>query len=395
MEFCCKFYRSIEFQVVLFGLLLSLSILNGVESDCNYFQNLEAGQTYYVYNPEYPKEYHGENHCIWKMASPYNTKISCSIEMSNINCFQGRLSILFADGEVFNYCGKNTFVLNGTNPTIKFDSQYNSNGRFLCQIQTSNNCNCGWKKVTRIVGGKETGVNEYPMMCGLVNSVDKIIYCGCTIISKEYVITAAHCIDGRNITILGAVVGEHDTTTGRDTNATRLFRLDNCTIHPGFSNLQDAQYAHNDVAVCKIARKIEYNAQVGPVCLPFQHKQDSFAGDIVTVLGWGLLEFTGQKSTTLQEVKLNVITLKNCKEYYSGINYSNMCTFTPGKDTCQMDSGGPLLWQDPTTHKLVLVGITSSGVGCASDTPAVAMRTGAFIDWIVSVTPDAQYCQIE
>lgn len=52
-----------------------------------------------------------------------------------------------------------------------------------------------------------------------------------------------------------------------------------------------------------------------------------------------------------------------------------------------MDSGGPLLWRDPTTHKEVLVGITSSGVGCASDYPTVNMRTGAFIDWIVSVTP--------
>lgn len=53
----------------------------------------------------------------------------------------------------------------------------------------------------------------------------------------------------------------------------------------------------------------------------------------------------------------------------------------------QMDSGGPVLWENPTTHNIILVGITSSGIGCASNEPAIDTRTGAFIDWIVSVTP--------
>lgn len=52
-----------------------------------------------------------------------------------------------------------------------------------------------------------------------------------------------------------------------------------------------------------------------------------------------------------------------------------------------MDSGGPVLWQNPTTHNLVLVGITSTGIGCGSNEPAIQTRTGAFIDWIMSATP--------
>lgn len=51
-----------------------------------------------------------------------------------------------------------------------------------------------------------------------------------------------------------------------------------------------------------------------------------------------------------------------------------------------MDSGGPVLWQNPITHNLVLVGIVSSGIGCGSNEPAVATRTGAFVDWIMSIT---------
>ena len=51
-----------------------------------------------------------------------------------------------------------------------------------------------------------------------------------------------------------------------------------------------------------------------------------------------------------------------------------------------MDSGGPVLWQDPTTRRLVLIGIISMGRGCGV-TAGLNTRVGAYIDWIVSVTP--------
>jgi len=52
-----------------------------------------------------------------------------------------------------------------------------------------------------------------------------------------------------------------------------------------------------------------------------------------------------------------------------------------------MDSGGPLLWENNITRRIVLVGIISAGEGCASDKPAVEMRVGAFLDWLTEVTP--------
>ncbi|XP_029669317.1 venom serine protease 34-like [Formica exsecta] len=382
---------------VLFGFLLPLSMLNGIESACNYFQKLEAGQTYYVYNPGFPYKYKGENNCTWQMESRFNVKINCSVDMpASVNgCTQDTLSVQIAGKSMQKYCGLGQLILEGKNPIIKLDSPYYSQGgQFLCQIQAENpfdknNCKCGWKKVTRIVGGTETGINEYPMMCGLVDSTNKLIYCGCTIISQQYILTAAHCIEDRNINTIGIIVGEHDITTGRETNATKLFRVSKCTMHPYYKEI------HNDIAVCKIVGSITYSAEVGPVCLPFEHKRDTFAGAIVDVLGWGLLEFGGTKSTTLQKVKLNVISPTKCQYYYPELTDKNMCTYSPGKDSCQMDSGGPVLWQNPTTLNLVLVGITSTGIGCGTTEPSISTRTGAFIDWIMSVTPDVQYCKVE
>lgn len=52
-----------------------------------------------------------------------------------------------------------------------------------------------------------------------------------------------------------------------------------------------------------------------------------------------------------------------------------------------MDSGGPLLWTNPTTNALVLAGIMTSGIECGSETPDIGTRVGSYMDWIVSVTP--------
>lgn len=52
-----------------------------------------------------------------------------------------------------------------------------------------------------------------------------------------------------------------------------------------------------------------------------------------------------------------------------------------------MDSGGPLLWQNPKTSNMVLVGIISGGLGCATGEPSINTRVESYVDWIKYVTP--------
>lgn len=55
---------------------------------------------------------------------------------------------------------------------------------------------CGVRNsATRIVGGKETTVNGYPWQVAILDKTSNIPWCGGSIISNQWVITAGHCID--------------------------------------------------------------------------------------------------------------------------------------------------------------------------------------------------------
>ncbi|XP_025073849.1 venom serine protease 34-like [Pogonomyrmex barbatus] len=158
--------------------------------------------------------------------------------------------------------------------------------KFLCELQAiddvdNNDCRCGWKKPTKIVGGMETGVNEYPMMAGLVDFSRRDVYCGATIISEKYVLTAAHCLTDRDTSNMGILVGDHDLSTGADTNASRILTISRFDIHPFYNS----ESLENDIAIVMVNSVINFSEEVGPVCLPFQHQSDSFAGSYVDLLG--------------------------------------------------------------------------------------------------------------
>lgn len=64
------------------------------------------------------------------------------------------------------------------------------------------------------MGGTTTGVNEFPMMAGLVDRTQRI-FCGSTIINNRQVLTAAHCVPSTVSPLnLGILVGDHDLERG-------------------------------------------------------------------------------------------------------------------------------------------------------------------------------------
>lgn len=70
---------------------------------------------------------------------------------------------------------------------------------------------------------------------------------------------------------------------------------------------------------------------------------------------------------------------------YGGVTDNQMCAEREGKDACQDDSGGPLIVKGENASSDVLVGIVSSGVGCATEGyPGVYARISSQISWILN-----------
>jgi trypsin len=246
-----------------------------------------------------------------------------------------------------------------------------------------NICDCGWRHQTRIVGGHDTGVNEFPSMAAILDRYTTDAFCGASIISDRYALTAAHCLLHKQPSDLGLLVGDHNLTSGTDTTAAALYAISDFKQHSNY----DADTQLNDIAVVRTNLRIKFGLFVGPVCLPFRYTVVDFYSQIVTALGWGFTDFSGQKSDTLQEVDLSIVSNKECAAAIPDpVTTNQICTYAPAKDTCLSDSGGPLLWQDPSTRKLQLVGIISYGIGCATTKPAVNTRVTSYLSWVVSVT---------
>nr|AQM58409.1 venom s1 protease 35 [Pristhesancus plagipennis] len=275
------------------------------------------------------------------------------------------------------------------------DSDSDSSEHGVVATESVNNCTCGWanKEDERIVGGKETKVNEYPMIAGFVHRQKDMIICGGTIITPRHIVTAGHCTDEYSPSEYGIFVGHHNYEQMKQSNEkVKLLEPQEFFIHDNY----DGFTLKYDVAVVLMKEPIIFSNNVGPACLP--KERIPLEGERLKVLGWGLTKYKGKTSDVLMKVYLDVQKFDRCKDHNQYLELDDIhqiCTFRKSKDSCSGDSGGPLLWLDPDTNRYTLVAATSYGLNCAKY-PAVSSDIFYFLPWIQSIVsksdPSQQTC---
>ncbi|XP_054166966.1 plasma kallikrein-like [Oppia nitens] len=252
---------------------------------------------------------------------------------------------------------------------------------------------CGLSgNINRIVGGTSSPPMAWPWMALLTIRQTKngqIIgaRCGGTLISDQWVLTAAHCVanvEGRQTQDIQLVFGKNDVSRRESTEVVRH-------VSQIMLNGYNPSTTANDIALLKLNEKLDLkgaHSYLQPICLPTNGVQP--IGDSCVATGWGLLWPEGVFPNILQEVRLPLVDNQFCQwRWQSSFNRdTQVCAGyrQGGRDTCQGDSGGPLNCR-LSNGVWILQGITSYGSGCAQPfSPAVYTKVSTYIPWIQSVT---------
>jgi len=229
--------------------------------------------------------------------------------------------------------------------------------------------------IVTIVGGNTAKEGLYPFIVSLRTGTGNSHFCGGTIIREDFILTAAHCVEGA--TPADVRVGAGDNTRSRQT----IHTVSAVYVHPQF----DYYNIDYDVAVLKLSAPLELSTKIQLKDLAPIEPED---GAIVNVAGWGTTSSGGGTlPTALREVTVSIVPRQTCEDNYGpdAITARMICAADLGKDSCQGDSGGPLVYSDAEATKLgSLVGIVSWGYGCAEpEYPGVYTSVPDLYKWIV------------
>ncbi|KAG8453642.1 hypothetical protein GDO86_000322 [Hymenochirus boettgeri] len=230
----------------------------------------------------------------------------------------------------------------------------------------------------RILGGRTSRPGRWPWQCSLQSEPSGHI-CGCVLIGKKWVLTVAHCFEGRESAAVWKVVfGINNLDHPSDFMQTRLVKK--IILHPRY-NRAVVDY---DISIVELNEDIEETIYVRPVCLPTKGQlvePDTYC----YITGWGHM---GNKMPfKLQEGEVRIFPLERCQSYFDmkTITSRMLCAgYDSGTiDSCMGDSGGPLVCEQPG-GQWILYGLTSWGTVCFSKVsgPGVYSNVSHFIDWI-------------
>ncbi|KAF5404104.1 Transmembrane protease serine 3 [Paragonimus heterotremus] len=222
--------------------------------------------------------------------------------------------------------------------------------------------------------------------------------CGGALISPYWILSAKHCFQKKHEPALSldpnrwiAVLGEHHLKEP-ERHQTE-YEIAKIIIYPDEpEEVNDPSILLNDIALIKLARPAVLDEFVQIACLPYP--EEAFREDqLCSVAGWGLTEDEGVMSFIPQHVHIPLVPNSQCKSIYdtaptSAVNItpSVLCAGDRnGKDSCQYDSGGPLLCRSAVDNQRVITGIVSYGLRCASAYPGIYTRVPHYIDWIRNI----------
>ncbi|CAG4972203.1 unnamed protein product [Colias eurytheme] len=209
---------------------------------------------------------------------------------------------------------------------------------------------CGRRKIKYtelIVNGATTQPGDWPWHVAIYR-LDKTVVkyiCGGTLISKSFVLTAAHCTTIRGAAvlpeILSVVLGKYNLIGGDAESEER--EVHSIIVHEDFA----LKNLNNDIALLKLKTEVTYNDYIQPACIWQASAYERLPTNRVygTVVGWGFDNTdhlsTQLKSATMPKVSESKCIKRNPVFYATVLNDKKFCAgLNNGTSACNGDSGG-------------------------------------------------------
>lgn len=192
-------------------------------------------------------------------------------------------------------------------------------------------CRCGVRgRKEKIVGGVETHPHDFPWVVGLFRQGK--LYCGATLISSTWLLTAAHCVDGMESNKIRVYLGGHNITK----DYTDIRRVKKIVQHENFNIFT----FNHDIALIKLYKPVKFGSKVQPACLPDGNTRD-YTGALTIISGWGRTAEKKNPSSVLRTVVVPVWSREQCQKTPYGptrITENMICSgyAEGGKDACQV-----------------------------------------------------------
>lgn len=235
---------------------------------------------------------------------------------------------------------------------------------------------------TKITGGTDANISEFPWQAYFKAGNYR---CGGSIITNEWILTAAHCVKNdtgtigvSNMSVILGTSNPYNPLEGKE------YAISEVIIHEKYNN----ETLENDIALLKLKYPVDLkNARAIKLVSSYNVSEGATnPGVMAWVTGWGLTNTSpASLPYSLQKVQVPIVSNLTASLVYRNIPSTViMAGYISGnKDACRGDSGGPLMVKVSDEYKLA--GVVSWGSSTCSSFGAYT-RVSNFGTWIRSKT---------
>jgi secreted trypsin-like serine protease len=216
---------------------------------------------------------------------------------------------------------------------------------------------------------------EIPYQVGVVVLLSSQAFCGGSIVSHYFILTAADCFPGDPNAIVE--IGNVDRQGIPD-----FITVAEKILHHAF-----VDDTNNNIALLRLVRSIVFSANARAVVLPNRRQVSAtFENQEARFSGWGATSLIGSSQNRFLRVGFaRVISRTTCNiRLPVSTSETTLCIDGSNVNFCNGDFGGPVTIQDNSqvTTQIGIASFVSAITRCTGGGPGGFTRVSFFLDWI-------------